>query len=88
MRRPLLLEVLVSSTSRGLAPREGLELLMLKLGRTWPSEASLGTLVSRTPTVNVGFQIPQTLKRFELWGACGDLNLPSLPTHNPHSLVR
>ena len=28
---------LVSSASRGLAPREGLELLMLKLGRTRPS---------------------------------------------------
>ena len=79
MRRPLLL-VMVSSASGGLAPREGLELLMLKLGRTRPSEASLGTPVSRTPTVNVGFQIPQTLKRFELSGACEDLSLPSLPT--------
>ena len=26
---------------------------------------------------------PQTLERFELWGACGDLNLPSLPTRDP-----
>ena len=32
--RPLLLEVLTSSASRGLAPREGLVLLMLKLGHT------------------------------------------------------
>ena len=31
------LGVLASSASRGLAPREGLELLMLKLGRTRPS---------------------------------------------------
>ena len=31
------MEVLVSSASRGLAPREGLELLMLKVGRTRPS---------------------------------------------------
>jgi hypothetical protein len=30
-------EVLVSSASRGLAPREGLELLSLKLGHTRPS---------------------------------------------------
>ena len=29
-------EVLVSSTLRGLAPHEGLELLLLKLGRTGP----------------------------------------------------
>ena len=26
---------------------------------------------------------PQTLERFELWGACGDLNLPNLPTRDP-----
>ena len=32
---------------------------------------------------NVGFRDPATLERFELWGAWGDLNLPSLPTHNP-----
>ena len=31
----------------------------------------------------VGFRDPQTLERFELWGACGDLNLPSLPTRDP-----
>ena len=31
----------------------------------------------------VGFRAPRTLDRFELWGACGDLNLPSLPTHDP-----
>ena len=31
----------------------------------------------------VRLQVPQTLKRFELWGACGDLNLPSLPTRDP-----
>ena len=31
------MEVLVSSASRGLAPREGLELSMLKVGRTRPS---------------------------------------------------
>ena len=36
LRRLLLLEVLVSSASRGLAPREGLELAMSKLGRTKP----------------------------------------------------
>ena len=37
MRRPLFLEVLALSTSRGLAPREYLVLLMLKMGRTRPS---------------------------------------------------
>ena len=31
------MEVFVSSASRGLAPREGLELLLLKLGHTRPS---------------------------------------------------
>ena len=36
----------------------------------------------------VGLRVPQTLERFELWGACGDLNLPSLPTRGPHSLAR
>ena len=30
----------------------------------------------------IGLRVPQTLERFELWGACGDLNLPSLPTPN------
>ena len=37
---------------------------------------------------NVRFRVPQTLERFELWGACGDLNLPSLPTRDPLSLAR
>ena len=31
----------------------------------------------------VGFRDPATLERFKLWGACGDLNLPSLPTRDP-----
>jgi hypothetical protein len=55
-------EVLVSSASRGLAPREGLELLMMKLavpGRRQSHamgrrQASLGTPVPRTPTVAPG----------------------------------
>ena len=37
MRMPIPLEVLVWSASQGLAPREGLELLMLKMGCTRPS---------------------------------------------------
>ena len=37
---------------------------------------------------NVGFRVPQTLDRFELGGACGDLNLPSLPTQRFHGLAR
>ena len=37
LRRQLLLEVLASSPSPGLAPREGLVLLVLKMGRTRPS---------------------------------------------------
>ena len=36
------MEVLVSSASRGLAPREGLELLTLKLGHTRPSMEPCG----------------------------------------------
>ena len=36
-RKPIPLGVLASSTSRGLAPHEGLVLLMLKLGHTRPS---------------------------------------------------
>ena len=36
LSRPIPLEVLVSSASRGLAPREGLELLMSKMGHTRP----------------------------------------------------
>ena len=32
---------------------------------------------------SIRFQDPATLDTFELWGACGDLNLPSLPTHDP-----
>ena len=31
----------------------------------------------------IGFRDPATLDRFELWGACEDLNLPSLPTRDP-----
>ena len=36
-----------------------------------------------TLTPTVGFRDPATLERFELWGVCGDLNLPSLPTRDP-----
>ena len=36
----------------------------------------------------LGFWVPQTLQRFELWGACKDLNLPSLPNRDPHNLAR
>ena len=49
----------MSSASRGLAPREGLESLLVKMGRTSPTQshavgyrrASLGTPVPKTPTV-------------------------------------
>ena len=45
----------MSSASRGLAPREGLECLLVKMGRTEPlvgrKQASLGTPITRTPTV-------------------------------------
>ena len=27
--------------------------------------------------LNVGLRVPQTLERFKLYGACGDLNLPA-----------
>ena len=36
---------------------------------------------------NVEFWVLQNLDRFELWGACGDLNLPSLPTPRSHGLA-
>ena len=57
--RPLPSGVLASSASRGLAPREGLMVLVLKLGRTRPSkkprgglrQAGLDTPKSRTPIV-------------------------------------
>ena len=54
---------LVSSASRGLAPREGLECLLVKMGCTGPlakpravgrRQASLGTPVPRMPTVAPG----------------------------------
>ena len=49
----------MSSAPRGLAPREGLELGLMKMGRTGPllshptsrKQASLGTPVPRTPTL-------------------------------------
>ena len=49
----------MSSASRGLAPREGLELELMKMGRTGCQlshvmgrrQASLGTPIPRTPTV-------------------------------------
>ena len=50
--------------------------------RTRGSDAPL------TGAPNVGFRVPQTLERFELWGVCEELNLPSLPTRQSHSLAR
>ena len=52
----------MSSASRGLAPREGLGCLLVKMGRSGPlaepavdrRQASLGTPVPRTPTVAPG----------------------------------
>ena len=52
----------MSSAPRGLAPREGLELGLMRTGRTGPlvsnaaccKQASLGTPVPRTPTVAPG----------------------------------
>ena len=52
----------MSSASRGLAPREGLECLLVKMGHTGllgshvvgRRQASLGTPVPRTPTVAPG----------------------------------
>ena len=37
---------------------------------------------------SVGFGVPQTLERFELWGACEELSLPGLPTQRFHGLAR
>ena len=38
--------------------------------------------------VFVRFRVPQTLERFELWGACEELVLPSLPACRSHGLAR
>ena len=59
----------MSSTSRGLAPHEGLECLLVKMGRTRPlvrhavdcRQAGLGTPVPRTPTVAPGPKAPSDL---------------------------
>ena len=63
------MEVLVSCTSRGLAPREGLGLLMSKLGHTRPSMElhrgpqvdKSGYPISRTPTVDVASPLVSSL---------------------------
>ena len=47
---------------------------------------SFGTPLPGAP--NVGFRAPQTLYRFELWGACEELNLPNLPTRQYHGLAQ
>jgi hypothetical protein len=30
----------------------------------------------------------KTLSKFELWGACEELNFPYQPTHRPYELAR
>ena len=45
-------------------------------------------LLSDGQTDSVGFRVPQTLERFELWGAHEGLFLPSLPTQRFHGLAR
>ena len=40
-------------------------------------------MISKSATKFVRFWDPATLERFKLWGVCGDLNLPSLPTRDP-----
>ena len=58
----------MSSAPRGLAPREGLELVLMKMGHAGPPlshaagrrQASLGTPVPRTPT-KIGFKEVKTL---------------------------
>ena len=65
------------------------------------TEVELGQRVSRVvssssnipqtagrPKHTVGFRASQTLERFELWGVCEELNLPSLPTRQSHGLAR
>ena len=42
-----------------------------------------GSFEKTVSVEGVGFRDSATLGRFELWGACGDLNPPSLPTHDP-----
>ena len=59
----------MSPASLGLAPREGLELLMSKLGHTRPSlelrggpQAGLDTPISRTPTETLTTEHPKVLE--------------------------
>ena len=44
---------------------------------------SIGATMETPSTGDVGFRDSATLERFKLWGTCGDLNLPNLPTHDP-----
>jgi hypothetical protein len=37
---------------------------------------------------NVGFRASQNPCKFELWGACEELNFPHLPTHRLYDLAR
>ena len=49
-------------------------------------------LPSRGPpsmlTLAVGFGVPETIERFELWGAHEELSLPSLPAKRSYGLAQ
>ena len=74
----------MSSASRGLAPREGLECLLVKMGHTacWLShtagrrQASLGTPVPRTPTVAPGPKARSVLASRRSQGSSAELRGP------------
>jgi hypothetical protein len=56
---------------------------------SWPGGPHLPADPTRQPlhTLSVGLGASQTQERFELWGACEELDLPSLPTRRSHGLA-
>ena len=81
----------MSSAPRGLAPREGLELVMMKMGHAGPPiephrrQASLGTPVPRTPTVckgrTIAIVLPASMVKAPQW------RKPKTDCHNKRKLA-
>ena len=75
----------MSSSLQGLAPREGLECLLVKMGRTGPLAephrrlASLGTPVPRTPTVAPGSRLARAWLHGEAKGHVQRATGPNSP---------
>ena len=54
----------------------------------WVDRRKRGSDAPLPGAPNVEFRVPQTLERFELWGACEELSLPYLPARRFPSLAR